>query len=195
MFSSNVNSETGIRYGVIDARKVPFLDEEIRLNGESISYQNYEEELTNQIRYALTEEDGDLKAVLDYYWMSDHAQQEIIESVNEHQGKWSEEEIEEISQQVMDELANSGALEFDEEEYEYETEAEKYLLSYLGGAPLIWVMKSPFLTKARLCSPCIPNAGNLDSPDPNGYTCYAVEPDYFDGECPYKVIQVSESIA
>lgn len=192
MFSTNVNPETGIRYGVIDARKVPYLDEEIRSNGDSITYQNYRKEVVNQIRYALTEEDGDLKAVFDDYYMSDRAQEEILESVSEHQCDWSEEEIEEISEHVMEALNDSGSTEFDQEEYEYETETEKYLLSYLGGAPMIWAMKTPFLTKARLCSPCVPNAGDLDSPDPDGYTCYAVEPDWFDSECPYEVVPVPE---
>lgn len=190
--TTNVNSETGIRYGVIDACKVPWLVEQIQSNGNSITYRNYEEEVTNQIRYALTQ--GDLKAMLDDYYMSDRAQEEILESANKHQGDWSEEEIEEISQQIVEELNNTVSVEFDQEEYEYKTETEEYLLSYLGGAPKIWAMKTPFLTKVRLCSPCVPNAGDLDSPDPDGYTCYAVEPDWFGGECPYEVVPVPESV-
>lgn len=132
--------------------------------------------------------------MLDDYYVSDRAQEEIIESVSEHQGVWSEEEIEEISEQVMEALNDSGSTQFDEEEYEYITETEQYLLSYLGGAPMIWAMKTPFLTKARLCSPCVPNAGDLDSPDPDGYECYAVEPDWFEGECPYEVYPVPEPV-
>ena len=46
--------------------------------------------------------------------------------------------------------------------------------SWLGGAPLIIVNKSPFVTFARQCSPCVPNAGDLDNLDPDGVECYNV---------------------
>ena len=38
----------------------------------------------------------------------------------------------------------------------------KYELIYLGGAPLIYVMDSPFVALCLKCSPCCPNAGDLD---------------------------------
>lgn len=45
---------------------------------------------------------------------------------------------------------------------------------WLGGAPLIIVNESPFITFASPCSPCVPNAGDLDSLDPDGVECYNV---------------------
>lgn len=38
------------------------------------------------------------------------------------------------------------------------------MLSPLGGAQLLWVMDSPYITPCASCSPCIPGAGDLDSP-------------------------------
>ena len=45
---------------------------------------------------------------------------------------------------------------------------------WLGGAPLIVVNESPFITFANPCSPCVPNAGDLDNLDPDGVECYNV---------------------
>ena len=51
-------------------------------------------------------------------------------------------------------------------------------VSLLGGAPMLWVYKSPHTTKARLCSPCVPNAGDLDNTDEDGYETYTVPDDW-----------------
>jgi hypothetical protein len=71
----------------------------------------------------------------------------------------------------------------EEECYELETSVPegtlKLGLSYLGGAPLVWVFQSPHTTRARLCSPCIPNGGDLDNQDPDGEECYTLPPDWF----------------
>jgi hypothetical protein len=181
---SNVNPETGIRYGVISAHSVPWLQDEIITHGESITYRNYVSELQDRIRYAPTQEDGNLSDVLEDYYLGDRAKDDILESAQEHEGAWTEEDIEELTQSVLDAIS---CLEFDEEEYEYEDEESRFLLGFLGGGPMIWVLKSPVITNVRLCSPCAPGAGDLDSPDDDGYACYAVSEEWFDEDnpCPY----------
>ena len=66
----------------------------------------------------------------------------------------------------------------DIEEYLLEDEDSKLLLSGLGGAPLIWIMKSPNIVYVQsLCSPCVPNAADLDSgltTEDEGYECYGL---------------------
>ena len=57
-------------------------------------------------------------------------------------------------------------------------EGVKYEISWLGGAPLLFVLESPVISKARLCSPCVPNAGDLNSLDDVGYECYGI-PEYW----------------
>ena len=43
----------------------------------------------------------------------------------------------------------------------------------------IFIVKSPFYTICKLCSPCAPNAGDLMSPDPKGYKTYCFSHDWF----------------
>jgi len=78
--------------------------------------------------------------------------------------RWIERELEKRSENVQ----------IDEPTIEGEMDGVKYQIGYLGGAALLWVFESPHLAKARLCSPCVPNAGNLESLDPDGYECYDV---------------------
>jgi len=53
----------------------------------------------------------------------------------------------------------------------------------------LFVTESPYITYCRLCSPCMPNAGDLDSYDGrHGYVTYCLPPDYFEEEMPYVAI-------
>jgi len=71
-----------------------------------------------------------------------------------------------------------------EEQYSLETDGMILELSYLGGAPLVWVLKSPHVRNVRECSPCCPNAGDLDSGEGNTPT-YDLPPDwYLEGKFP-----------
>ena len=62
----------------------------------------------------------------------------------------------------------------DEPIVEGECEGVKYRTSWLGGALHFWIFESHRIGKYNLCSPCAPNAGNLDCPNENGYECYDV---------------------
>ena len=69
----------------------------------------------------------------------------------------------------------------DEDSYELETEdGLKLGLSTLGGAYNVWVFESPFTDLYSECSPCCPNAGDINSPDPKyGVKTYTLPPDWF----------------
>lgn len=55
----------------------------------------------------------------------------------------------------------------------------------------IMVLKSPYFTYAQYCSPCVPGAGNLDSPMKSGVKCYCLGHDWFEDEiAPYPVFSV-----
>ena len=56
--------------------------------------------------------------------------------------------------------------------YEGEHEGVMYRTTWLGGAPMLCVFKSPYVTKCSVCSPCVPGAGDLDSP--GDYEAYGV---------------------
>lgn len=58
----------------------------------------------------------------------------------------------------------------------------------------IFVTKSPFYTFAAYCSPCAPGAGNLDSPIVDGAKTYCLGHDWFDDQkAPYPVYRVDDN--
>lgn len=68
----------------------------------------------------------------------------------------------------------------DEESYELETEGMKLGLSYLGGGALVWVFESPHTSNCRPCSPCCPNAGDLNNKGMGGHIkAYDVPPEWY----------------
>jgi hypothetical protein len=55
----------------------------------------------------------------------------------------------------------------------------------------IFISKSPYFTYAQFCSPCAPGAGYLMDPTPNGPKTYCLHHDWFeDGQAPYPVYSV-----
>lgn len=56
----------------------------------------------------------------------------------------------------------------------------KYRTSWLGGALNIFIFESPFTARTVACSPCVPNAGDLDNVGKGDYLCYDVPPDWRD---------------
>lgn len=57
----------------------------------------------------------------------------------------------------------------------------------------IFVTKSPYFTHAQFCSPCAPGACHLDHPMPNGAKAYCLGHDWFEGDiAPYPVYRVGD---
>lgn len=55
----------------------------------------------------------------------------------------------------------------------------------------VFVLKSPYFTFCKKCSPCVPNAGDLDNPEENGLKTYCLGPEFFDEDkAPYPVYVV-----
>jgi hypothetical protein len=74
--------------------------------------------------------------------------------------------------------------EADEPIYEAVIDGVTVRLTWLGGAPLLFVFESPHRANVRLCSPCVPNCGNLDSKVPlsdgRAFVCYDVPAEWYD---------------
>ena len=163
---ANIHSETGIPYGVVNGHTVPYLHEEIFTSGDSTTFAAYKTELADAIRAALAG------------------------VVEERTGKESAARIldrldfAEWAENILDSGLNDS-LEFEEEEYDHtETTPDgkvSYHLGYLGGAPLVWILESPYVTQAPHCSPCVPNAGDLDNMGSGAY-CYCPPPDAFNSD-------------
>lgn len=127
---SNVNPETGIRYGVVSLNSLAeWVFDEFFQSGVNLSYQ----------------------AALDE-WISEG----------------------------NDPDSEDFEYESDEDTYELETsDGLKLGLSTLGGAYNVWVLESPHTVRCGLCSPCCPNAGNLDSY--GEFVAYTLPPEWFRG--------------
>ncbi len=59
-----------------------------------------------------------------------------------------------------------------------EYEGVSYQTTWLGGAMMLYIFKSPILTKCAVCSPCVPNAGDLDNV--GAYLAYGVPTGWLD---------------
>ena len=69
---------------------------------------------------------------------------------------------------------------------------EGYEGSYSRDTDDIYLVKSPYYTRAQFCSPCVPGAGNLDCPCSDGPPTYCFGHEWFDGEeAPYPVYDLA----
>lgn len=86
----------------------------------------------------------------------------------------------EAAAELADEAAElfCEAYEHDEPVHSFEIDGVKGQTTWLGGAMLIYVFESPHKTRAQLCSPCVPNCGDLDAVDDDGAECYDVPPEW-----------------
>ena len=68
-----------------------------------------------------------------------------------------------------------------------------YEVFWLGGASAIDVIRSPWVTWCRLCSPCVPNAGDLSQLEEysHGMLAYCLPPDYLRPEDRYRALLLS----
>lgn len=82
------------------------------------------------------------------------------------------------SDEVADLAVENMVTDYDELIHEHVIDGVQVRTTWLGGGLLIWVFESPFLGTYAQCSPCVPGAGDLNTPDENGVTCYDVPPDW-----------------
>jgi hypothetical protein len=75
----------------------------------------------------------------------------------------------------------------------YTAKDERYKVETCLVSDLI-VTKSPYYTRAQLCSPCVPGACNLDTPTIHGQKCYALGHEWFEEKAPYPVFKVDNDM-
>jgi hypothetical protein len=148
----NANPETGIRYGVVSLNSLEdWVFDEFFQNGENLTANEAHKE----------------------------AKAEFIE-----ERRYAEGSLLTAEARAIEEWEERGEQEFwdswecDEATYELETEGMKLGLSTLGGAYNVWVFESPHTAEHGLCSPCCPNAGNIDTP--GSFQCYTLPAEWFD---------------
>ena len=147
---TNINPETGTRYGCVYLNSLdPDTAQWLWDDAENLSEAEAYEELKTEIEAQVQEECPDFD--------ENEAEIEV------------EKRLELESERIQIEEPTLAGI----------CEGVRYEISWLGGAPLLWVFESPVISKARLCSPCCPNAGDLNSLDDDGYECYGIPADWY----------------
>lgn len=174
----NTNPDTGIAYGVI---AVQSLDDDVGQElwygsqARDLSYEAAIEELKaevereaeshlDNIRCALAERGGYTDR--EYEAAFEEEEEQAFDGMSAEE--WVESQIEHRQESIQ----------IEEPTIEGTYEGVTYRIDWLGGAPLLWVFKSPHVTLARPCSPCVPGAGDLDNVDERGIAAYDVPADW-----------------
>jgi hypothetical protein len=194
--TANVHPETGISYGTIYGSRVQDLVNDIMEQGEDLTFAAWKCGMASRLENNLDE--------LDEESYTDEIRQAIVSAIkaesnvgDERATQYADDLVPEIHETLeggekpdYDELVVSlldaglnDYLEFDEPDYDWAEQTDhgmvKYHLSWLGGAILVWVNESPWVIGCRQCSPCVPNAGNLEDPGDDTANClaYSLPPD------------------
>lgn len=162
--TANINPESGIPYGYIkaDAIDSDILDQLTFYNGKNLSYENAWQEYKAQ-------KEREYEAMMEEKRI---ARREI------DGGTLSEDDDPPFDEDEAKDEFNDVYI-GEEEVYAGERLGVHYQTSWLGGAQHLYIFKSPVLTKCRPCSPCVPNAGDLDSV--GDYLAYGVLVEWLDG--------------
>ena len=148
----NFNSVLGYPYGTFDPRHTMDLYEDIEYFGTNET----ELALVESIRKAIK------KTLKQWGGAPDDVIGEMVDTFLEHYN---------VATMVED---------GEEDEYSYRDTVENFALfmTHLGGAPLCYVTASEWITWCRPCSPCVPGAGDLDTPvEPPGVAALCLPPD------------------
>ena len=170
---TNIDTETGIRYGVIHQNSV---DAEalnhMLMNGEDTGWSNYLAEMKEKISNA------------------------IMEAIDIDPRSYRYERLkgvcDDTAQAFLDEEASELAPDHEQGTTVYESDG---LITKWHPDGYIFVLKSPVLALRNFCSPCMPGAGDLKS-DGNVPT-YCLPEDWFDeySTMPYEPILVSDYLS
>jgi DNA-directed RNA polymerase subunit RPC12/RpoP len=163
---SNVNRETGIRYGVISQNS-------INLDCTDEFEQDYGEPTCPEC--------GNTVVPLDH--------ETVPEDIEAWQN-YSKHGCDDYACVNCKHTLDSSDV-FSDEPLGFNYSREGYKLTNCLDSD-IFVLESPYYTFAQFCSPCVPGAGNLDNPMPDGAKTYCLGHDWFeDLKAPYPVYLVA----
>lgn len=162
MSSTNTNPETSIRYGVIACNSLDSdLVSDLFHGPQAIdlsyaaAYEEAKADAGKQFDDAM--EDATIAAA-EIGGMGENETETFLE---EHlEGVLGMADRDQFIEDKLEEF--SDCCQIDEPKIEGTYDGVKYGISWLGGAPLLWVYEGPIGYANRLCSPCVPNAADLD---------------------------------
>ena len=190
MGTTNVDMETGIRFGVISQNAVGqawYDSEELDFGPPCCGKCGNEASSMDDIPFDLDDLDAAGKA-------NRFQRHDLLEIPEEFQDECFGKQL--WSDEGRDHACLQCARSFDSDEAygdeaigsHYDSEGYKCFGSSDGD---IFIEKSPYYTFAQFCSPCAPGAGYLTNHCPNGPKTYCFGTDWFmDGECPYPVYRI-----
>ena len=200
----NFDPQTQIYYGVIDIKSInPFVAYEEILDPNNSNYTDLDykesiDQLTAKFDEILPQDSHKL-----LYQLSK-------EIVGDHKELWNKDNLQKIRgilgdfKQIKEQFSEIKDTLIQEFNDHYETSDQTNFLYDDGEYEIIncfeWafmIIKSPYYTYAPQCSPCVPQAGDLDSIDPEqSYSkkTYCLHPDFFEDENKpkYKIYRVKD---
>lgn len=176
---TNINSETGIRYGVILASSLhpEVLDRITWQEGRDLTWEQARDDIRKELEHEANTIEDEVMAgmneegVTDQDW--DATLETRLEAAFERLGYCGFEDF--IDSQLDDRTED---IQIEEPVYAFDVDGVQGKVTWLGGAQIVFVFESPVTGFFRLCSPCLPNAGDLNSPDTEGYVAYTVLADW-----------------
>ena len=161
--TANIHPATGVRYGVISFQDLKSWCLEDLFYGPNVENLSYQEAVTQ---------------------LQAEVQAEVEAEVDD--GKLLPEQAEdEVSERVE---RRAEHIDIDCPVLRGELDGVQYMILWLGGAPLLYVVGGLHAWGKCLCSPCVPNAVNLSDgyrlvteefdPEEGEYLCYAVPRDW-----------------
>lgn len=169
--------EHGIRYSYFSFNELADWCGEVLFYGPQAKDLSYEEALEDLKAEAGAAYDNwadlaDIAAAETDHGMSEQDREKFIEQWFEKSDIYADKD--DFVQNYMD--RNSENIQIDEPVIEGVLDGVSYRVSWLGGSPGGFILSSPYTSKFRLCSPCVPGACDLSSPDPEGFIGYDVPP-------------------
>ena len=163
----NYDVETGCHFGVISYHSLnQDALQDVFDQGENLSYRYAVEQVKAALRLALS----------DYFSSYKHGKEES--------------DLEEAVSAAFDAVEDGFNDGYQGEDEQYLYEKDGYVISNSPSLVCLFVQKSPYYTYTRGCSPCAPNAGDLDNTDGSLKT-YCLGPDWFEeSKAPYPVSSV-----
>lgn len=164
--TANINPETNLPYGVVSGNKLhPEVQDALYQKALDVVCKALRDERIAQWKKKIVEALGDLDGAA---------------SIEEDtQG------VQEIAEYLTDEDYDSDYLP-EEPCAEVEHDGIRVQVSYLGGAMLVTSLNGEVVSGESQCSPCVPNAINLDAgqwpPGDSNFDCHGFPIDWFDSE-------------
>ncbi len=170
MGRTNIDHATGIRYGVIQANYVG----QAWFDASEADYGTPTcPKCGNDVQSSDSPDDGANDDELEYENYSKHGCDDYICHTCQH-------------------FLDSSDV-YGDEAIGHSFEDSDYTLTQGGDDSDIFVIKSPYYTRAQFCSPCAPGACYLTNPVEGGPKAYCLNHDWFEeGKAPYPVYRVSD---